>query len=192
MRFKAFFGCIKKDAEIRRTDVESSKYYNPPYYSRDALLAPNQEIKWHHFDFITYDFMHMMLPQPEIFEIKQVLSIQKSKIEQRQDLMLSMIRDRISNAEKFEKEHSSKFSYGRKKRSLYDVCSQQGLGNYRERARRRMKGCNHREDLEIITALYQARYYGGDEFQMYEPERLTRSRSTSYRSRSRSKVESSI
>lgn len=36
-----------------------------------------------------------------------------------------------------------------------------------------MKGCRHEEDLEIITALYKERYYGGGEgFKMYEPERL--------------------
>ena len=116
----------------------------------------------------------MMLPQPEIFEIKQVLSIQKSKMEQRHELMLSMIHDRIKNAEKYHKEHFPKLTYARKKRTLFEVYSKDGQIKYHEIARRRMKGCNHKEDLEILMALYKVCYYGGEEgFKMYEPEHLS-------------------
>ena len=165
---------IKKDAEVRRTDVESGRYYTPPYYSRDVSFPPDKEIKWDYFDFIAYDFLYMMLPQPEIFEIKQVLSIQKSKMEQRHELMLSMIHDRIKNAEKYHKEHFPKLTYARKKRTLFEVYSKDGQIKYHEIARRRMKGCNHKEDLEILMALYKVCYYGGEEgFKMYEPEHLS-------------------
>jgi hypothetical protein len=61
-----------------------------------------------YLDFIMYDFLHGIKPQPDIFEIKQVLVIPKNKIEERHELILTIVRDRITNTEKYKKERYSK------------------------------------------------------------------------------------
>ena len=62
------------------------------------------------YDFISYDFLNEILPQPELFELRQVLAIPKEDIEARYEYMLSVIKDRIDNAEKYELEWFSKYS----------------------------------------------------------------------------------
>jgi len=53
------------------------------------------------YDFISYDFfLNDILPQPELFELRQVLAIPKENIEARHEYMLSVIKDRKDNAEK--------------------------------------------------------------------------------------------
>ena len=54
------------------------------------------------YDFISYDFLNEILPQPELFELRQVLAIPKEDIETRHEYMLSVIKDRIDNTEKYE------------------------------------------------------------------------------------------
>jgi hypothetical protein len=54
------------------------------------------------YDFISYDFLNEILPQPELFELRQVLAIPKEDIETRHNYMLSVIKDRIDNTEKYE------------------------------------------------------------------------------------------
>ena len=56
------------------------------------------------YDYDSYDFLNEILPQPELFELRQVLAIPKKDIEARQEYMLSVIKDRIDNAEKYELE----------------------------------------------------------------------------------------
>ena len=56
------------------------------------------------YDDDSYDFLNEILPQPELFELMQVLAIPKKDIEARHEYMLSVIKDRIDNAEKYELE----------------------------------------------------------------------------------------
>jgi hypothetical protein len=66
-------------------------------------------------DFIAYCFLYEIDPQPDMFELKQLLAIPyantkaKNNIEERHEFMLSVIRDRIDNADKYEKERFSKY-----------------------------------------------------------------------------------
>jgi hypothetical protein len=50
-----------------------------------------------------------MLPQSELFELRQVLAIPKGDIEARHDYMLSVIKDRLDNADVYEREYFSKY-----------------------------------------------------------------------------------
>jgi hypothetical protein len=61
------------------------------------------------FDHIAYDFLYMIWPMPEMFELKEILAIplNKDKIEQRHELMLSIILERIRKKHKYE---SSRFA----------------------------------------------------------------------------------
>jgi hypothetical protein len=61
------------------------------------------------YDFISYDFLKQILPQPELFELRQVLAIPKIDIEARHDYMLSVIKDRADNADVYEREYFSKY-----------------------------------------------------------------------------------
>lgn len=113
------------------------------------------QVKHDYFDFIAFDFLYGMAPQPDLFEIKNVLTIPKKKMETRHELMLSIIHDRIVNADKYKKERFSKYGggqwgkYGRlEKRVPYDS------KNIQSAKRKIMKQCNHKDTLEIRRTLY--------------------------------------
>jgi hypothetical protein len=78
------------------------------------------------FDHIAYDFLYMIWPMPEMFELKEILAIplNKDKIEQRHELMLSIILERIRNKDKYESSRLAKQSKDnelvrKKKDSIY-------------------------------------------------------------------------
>ena len=50
-----------------------------------------------------YDFLKQILPQPGMFELRQVLAIPKEDIEARHEYMLSVIKDRVDNADFYER-----------------------------------------------------------------------------------------
>jgi hypothetical protein len=70
------------------------------------------------FDFIAYDFLYSIRPEPHTFELKQALQI--SDIEQRHDYMISVILDRIRNQSKYEQEHYGKISKYHEYRTKYE------------------------------------------------------------------------
>jgi hypothetical protein len=71
------------------------------------------------YDFISYDFLKQISPQPELFELRRVLAIPKEDIEARHDYMLSVIKDRIDNADVYEREYFSKYPhYGYSRRKM--------------------------------------------------------------------------
>lgn len=109
-----------------------------------------------YLDFIVYDFLHGIRPQPDIFEIKQVLTIPKNKVEERHELILTIIRDRITNAENYKKERYSKYGIG----YYGEMDSKHHLtyGDYTSRVRAIIKGCKHKDTLEIRAALYTSPY----------------------------------
>jgi hypothetical protein len=103
-----------------------------------------------YIDFIAYYFLYLIRPQPEIFEIKQVLGIPKDKMEQRHNLMLSIVHNRINNREKYRREHYSKYGpYSNRDRfiSSPDYAPDYGYKpkNYSILVGRRMKGCKHKQ-----------------------------------------------
>ena len=51
-----------------------------------------------------------MLPQPELFELRHVLTIPKEDIEVRHDYLLCVIKDRVDNADVYEREYFFKVS----------------------------------------------------------------------------------
>jgi hypothetical protein len=156
-RLKAQF-MIKRNAETRKVVLQ-------PY------LFPNKRYiqKVHYFDFIAYHFFYGILPQPEIFEIKQILKIPREKTEQRHDLMLSIMRDRIENQDKYEREHFLKYSklryYPRDKMHDYYVYryfygplikSNVNLGLRKTIQLKRIKGCKHEEkDIQTLEEYNQ-------------------------------------
>jgi hypothetical protein len=95
------------------------------------------------YDFISYDFLNEILPQPELFELRQVLAIPKEDIEARHEYMLSVLKDRIDNAEKYELEWFSKYSqYGNSRRKIgFDFNIVWESRNYRP-SRRHNNLCN--------------------------------------------------
>ena len=89
----------------------------------DILRPKPRIVHPYDYDFISYDFLNEILPRPELFELRQVLAIPKEDIEARHEYMLSVIKDRIDNAEKYELEWFSKYSqYGKSRRKIgFDV-----------------------------------------------------------------------
>jgi hypothetical protein len=132
----------------------AGKAYNDPEDKYSKLIYP--------FDFIAYDFLYEMKPQPDIFEIKQVLAIPQSDIEARHELMLGIIRDRIS------KKASGVYDDGvigvgdtwatyHNMNDKRDAAKQYFPSLYAKYFRQKrciMKGCKHREILKIKHALY--------------------------------------
>jgi hypothetical protein len=114
------------------------------------------------FDFIAFDFLYKTSPQPDLFELRQVVAIPSKDVESRHELMLKIIHDRIENKEKYKKERFSgygiKDSPSRIKRSEY-------IGKYHPQRRAIMKGCKHEDSEEIRKVLFpSSRWYdrGGE------------------------------
>jgi hypothetical protein len=114
------------------------------------------------YDFISYDFLNKILPQPELFELRQVLAIPKEDIETRHEYMLSVIKDRIDNAEKYELEWFSKYSqYWNSRRKIgFDVSNtvwepkKKKYHPSRRRIMSRSTECKHKPIPEIENKLY--------------------------------------
>jgi hypothetical protein len=71
-----------------------------------------------YLDPIAYEFLYKTVPQPDMFELMQVLNI--PNIEQRHEAMISIIEDRVNNAVRYE-EHLSKWKgywFNEKKRDV--------------------------------------------------------------------------
>src|SRR5918992_5937912 len=80
---------------------------------------PNHALYPYDYNFVSYDLLKQMLPQPELFELRQVLAIPKGDIEARHDYMLSVIKDRVDNADVYEREYFSKYpQYGYSRRKI--------------------------------------------------------------------------
>jgi hypothetical protein len=120
----------------------------------DQLLArmrgQNADSKNHmvtvdYVDMIAYDFLYEINPQPDMFELKQLLAIPRKNIEARHEYMLSIIHDRIDNADKYENERFSKYGdsylwYGHNKR--YHGLDKP-LGQPKHKSEKPIKGCKH-------------------------------------------------
>jgi len=108
-------------------------------------------------DFIAQDFLFGIRPQPEMFELKQSLAIPIVDIERRHEYMLSVIRDRIVNRDRYEKEHFENYSswfYVRLK--TRDII----FGDYlptlhRHQTAYRKDGCSHQDVTWIRDALWE-------------------------------------
>ena len=99
-------------------------------------------------DFIAYEFLYKMIPHPDMFEIKKVLAIPKKNLEARHDLMLSIIRDRITNIEKYANERFSKFGGW-----WFDNSSKWPDPTRRYSIKTKtMNGCKHKEEPGIKEA----------------------------------------
>ena len=73
-----------------------------------------------YLDPIAYEFLYKTVPQPDMFELMQVLNIPNSDIEKRHEVMISIIEDRVNNAARYE-EHFSKWKgywFNEKKRDV--------------------------------------------------------------------------
>jgi hypothetical protein len=64
------------------------------YEGNENLGTKPRTISPYDYDFISYDFL-----KTRLFELKQVLSIPKEDIEARHGYMLSVIKDRVDNAD---------------------------------------------------------------------------------------------
>jgi hypothetical protein len=94
-----------------------------------------------------------------LFEFRQVLAIPKEDIETRHEYMLSVIKDRIDNAEKYELEWFSKYSqYENSRRKIvFDVTAVWKPRRYcpsRRRIMSRSTECKHKPIAEIENKLY--------------------------------------
>jgi hypothetical protein len=167
---------IKKNAETRKVHL------HPPNPKSRYYIE-----KLSHFDFMAYHFLYSILPQPEIFEIKQILKIPRQKIERRHDLMLSIIQDRIKNQEKYEKEYYSKYSkfryYPRDRMDHnYDIYTYysdyisliQGKGptKFMEKIQiKKIEGCKH-EESQVLTLLSKYNQSVSEDFHYQWKENL--------------------
>jgi DNA-directed RNA polymerase subunit RPC12/RpoP len=154
---------IKKDAQIEKVRL---------WYGSHEM----REVRYSYFDFIAYDFLYMMIPSPDLFELKQVNEIPLSsndnnnELERRHDLMLSMIKDRIDNKDEYEKERFSKYGkYVYKNKWYCDINAETKKREYRHGMKHApmkrliMDGCNHEDKEEVRKALIEI-YYRGDRY----------------------------
>jgi hypothetical protein len=108
----------------------------------------------YNYDFITHDFLNMIFPQPELFELKQLLAIPKNDIEKRHEFMLSIIKDRLDNANKYEEEHSKHY-YDRDKIGFDPSAPLDKKYNPgRRRIMNRSTNCKHKRIPEIENKLF--------------------------------------
>jgi hypothetical protein len=73
-----------------------------------------------YLDPIAYQFLYNTVPQPDMYELRQVLNIPNSNIEKRHEVMISIVEDRVNNAVRYE-EHLSKrkhYWFNEKKRDV--------------------------------------------------------------------------
>lgn len=106
-------------------------------------------------DFIAMDFLFGVRPQPEMFELKQALAIPLEDIERRHEYMLSVIRDRIENRKRYEKdlEKYSNWFYVRLKTK--DIVFGDYMPGYRRNLRAdKMAGCSHQDVPWIRDTLW--------------------------------------
>jgi hypothetical protein len=83
------------------------------YEGNETLGTKPRTIYPYDYDFISYDFLKVMLPQPELFELRQVLAIPKEDTEARHEYIISVIKERVDNADIYEREYFSKYpQYG--------------------------------------------------------------------------------
>jgi hypothetical protein len=75
---------------------------------------------WLYLDPIAYEFLYKTVPQPDMFELMQVLNIPNSDIEKRHEAMISIIEDRVNNAVRHEERLSKRkrFWFNEKKRDV--------------------------------------------------------------------------
>jgi len=124
-----------EDQHVIRKDAKVSKILSWEYRRVDL-------------DFIAYEFLYKMIPHPDMFEIKNVLAIPKKNLEARHDLMLSIIRDRITNIEKYANERFSKFGGW-----WFDNTSKWPDPTRRYSIKTKtMNGCKHKEEPGIKEA----------------------------------------
>jgi hypothetical protein len=73
-----------------------------------------------YLDPIAYEFLYKTVPQPDMFELMQVLNIPNSNIEKRHEAMISIIEDRVNNAVRHEERLSKRkrFWFNEKKRDV--------------------------------------------------------------------------
>jgi hypothetical protein len=64
-----------------------------------------------YLDPIAYLFLYNTVPQPDMFELRQVLNIPNSNIEKRHEAMISIIEDRVNNAVRYEERFSKRKRY---------------------------------------------------------------------------------
>jgi hypothetical protein len=69
----------------------------------ETLGSKPRKISPYDYDFISYDFLKHMLPQPELFELRQVLAIPKEDVEARHEYMIYVIKERADDAEHLRK-----------------------------------------------------------------------------------------
>lgn len=138
--------------------LEDQHLAGKPYNGRDDDYADSI----YPFDFIAYDFLYEMKPQPDMFEIKRVLAIPPSDIEARHELMLEIIQDRISNKAKGVYDNgvigvgNSSYTY-RYMNDKRDAAEEHYIDSYSKYFRQKrcvMKGCKHGEIPEIKHVLY--------------------------------------
>lgn len=134
----------------------------------------NREKKLYLYDFITYDFLRKIKPQPTMIELKQVLAVPiKSKLEQRHELMISIIRDRIENRQTYLKEQPCEFDGEGGGSSWIDKESLASFELYKDFTYPRravMKGCKHTDLSEVKQTFYDEydRNRWNEDFQLKE------------------------
>jgi hypothetical protein len=131
------------------------------YEGNEILGTKSRTISPYDYDFISYDFLKQILPQPELFELRQVLAIPKEDIEARHNYMLSVIKDRVDNVDVYEREHFSNYPhYGYSRRkirfnidNLWELKKKKYFPG-RRRIMNQSTQCKHRPLHEIESKLY--------------------------------------
>src|SRR5918994_2058091 len=147
--------------ELYETGLIKESGENIEYEGNETLGTKPRTVYPYDYDFISYDFLKTISPQPELFELRQVLSIPKEDIEARHEYMLSVIKDRVDNADVYEREYFSKYpNYGYSRRKIgfsIDDLWEPKKKKYFPGRRRIMNSstkCKHRPAHEIENKLY--------------------------------------
>lgn len=110
----------------------------------DAVLnkhvLDNKQEKTICVDIIALDFLYRIRPQPDMFELRQAVSI--AKAEKRHEFMLSIMEDRAKNYDKYYLERFSKYSPGVK--AAYTWIYKRGTEHVL------MKGCKHEDRHKAV------------------------------------------
>jgi hypothetical protein len=151
----------KLQDELYETGLIKESGETIEYEGNEILGTKPRTVSPYDYDFISYDFLKQILPQPELFELRQVLAIPKEDIEARHEYMLSVIKDRVNNADLYEREYFSKYPhYGYSRRkigfnidNLWELKKKKYFPG-RRRIMNRSTQCKHRPVHEIENKLY--------------------------------------
>jgi hypothetical protein len=137
----ALFDKIQEQHTLEKVQEESE--YEALVAKIKGQENPHAMMTIRYIDPVAELFLYGINPQPDMFELKQLLAIPKKSIEARHKFMLSIIHDRIDNADKYQAERFAKYGDSYLYNGSNDKRFHGQLGEAIRTSKKMAKGCKH-------------------------------------------------